>query len=193
MKKRIIVAITGATGSVYGVRLLEELHKAPGVESHLVISRAGLMTIADELERGREDVEALADVVHSNKNIGAAIASGSFVTDAMVVAPCSMKTLAAVACGISDNLIARAADVALKERRRTVLLVREAPLHLVHLRNMVTATEMGAVVFPPVPAFYARIATLEDMVDQTVARVLELIGIETPLLRRWGGFSVERQ
>jgi 4-hydroxy-3-polyprenylbenzoate decarboxylase len=187
MKRRIVVAITGATGSIYGIRLLEELRKDPGVETHLVISRAGALNIATELERPRQDVEDLADVVHSNKNIGASIASGSFKTDAMIVAPCSMKTLASIATGVCDSLIARAADVTLKERRRAILLVRETPLHLVHLRNMVTVTEMGAVVFPPVPAYYAKISTLDEMVDQTVARVLDLAGIETPLLRRWTG------
>lgn len=192
MKRRIIIAITGATGSVYGVRLLEELGKEPAIETHLVISRAGALNIAAELEQTPKDVEALADVVHSNKSIGASIASGSFRTDAMLVAPCSMRTLAAVATGLCDNLIARAADVSLKERRRTVLLVRETPLSLVHLRNMVTVTEMGAVVFPPVPAFYARLTSLSEMVDQTVARVLDLVGVESPLLRRWPGMAGDR-
>jgi polyprenyl P-hydroxybenzoate/phenylacrylic acid decarboxylase-like protein len=190
MKRRIIVAITGATGSIYGVRLLEELRKEPSAEIHLVMSRAGVLNIATELDRPRKEIEALADVVHSNKNIGASIASGSFKADSMVIAPCSMKSLASVATGMCDTLIARAADVSLKERRRTILLVRETPLNLVHLRNMVTVTEMGAIVFPPVPAFYAKLTSLDEMIDQTVARVLDLLAVDTLLLRRWDG--VER-
>jgi polyprenyl P-hydroxybenzoate/phenylacrylic acid decarboxylase-like protein len=187
MSKTVVVGVTGATGSVYAYRLLQALHAMEDVATHLVVSPAAALTIATELDVSQREFESLADVVHSNRNVGASIASGSFRTDAMIIAPCSMKTLASVATGVCDNLIARAADVALKERRRTILLVREAPLHLVHLRNMVTVTEMGAIVFPPVPAFYARLESVADMVDQTVARLLDLIGIESPSLRRWRG------
>jgi 4-hydroxy-3-polyprenylbenzoate decarboxylase len=193
MSRRIIVAITGASGSVYGLRLLEELRNEKSIETHLVISRAGALNIATELDRSPRDVEALADVVHSDRHIGASIASGSFSVDAMLIAPCSMKTLSAVANGLADTLIARAADVSLKERRKTVLMVRESPLHLVHLRNMTSVTEMGGIVFPPLPAFYARIASLDDMVDQTVARVLDLIGIDSPMLRRWSGIETSNR
>src|SRR5690606_11901405 len=174
LSRRIVIAITGATGSIYGVRLLEALKAVPEVETHLIVSRAGALNIASELDIGRRGVEALADVVHSDRDIGASIASGSFRTDGMIVAPCSMKTLAALATGVTDALVSRAADVALKARRRVVLLGRESPLHLVHLRNMVTVTEMGAIVFPPLAAFYAKLESLDDMVDQTVARVLDL-------------------
>lgn len=187
MSKRIVLAITGASGSVYGLRLLEALAREQRVETHLVISRAGALNIATELDRRPRDLESLADVVHADRNIGASIASGSFKTDAMIIAPCSMNTLASIAGGISNTLVTRAADVALKERRRVVLLVRETPLHLGHLRNMAAVTEMGAIVFPPVPAFYARIESIDDMVDQTVARLLDLVGIAAPALRSWQG------
>jgi len=187
--KRIIVAITGATGAIYGVRLLEALKRDSNVESHLILSRAGMLNVAAELEMSRAGVEALADVVHSDRDIGATIASGSFRTDGMVVAPCSMKTLAAVATGVTETLAARAADVVLKERRRLVLLTRESPVHLVHLRNMLTVTEMGGVIFPPVPAFYAKLESIDAMVDQTVARVLALFDIAVPSLRAWGGLK----
>lgn len=191
MKRRIVVAITGASGAIYGVRLLEELRRQSDVETHVVVSRGGAVNLATELERRRESVEALADVAHSDRDIGASIASGSFKTDGMIVAPCSMKTLAAIATGLADNLTARAADVTLKERRRLVLLVRETPLHLQHLRNMVAVTEMGGVVFPPLPAFYAKLESIEAMVDQTVGRVLDLFGIDSPLVRRWAGVRDE--
>jgi 4-hydroxy-3-polyprenylbenzoate decarboxylase len=186
--KRIIVAMTGASGAVYGVRLLEQL-AAQRIESHLVVSRAGWLNLAAELDVSRADLQRLASVVHSDRDIGASIASGSFRTDGMIVAPCSARTLAAVATGLSDNLIGRAADVTLKEKRRLLLLVRETPLHLVHLRNMTTVAEMGGIIFPPVPAFYANPASLGEMVDQTVARVLDLFGVETPSLRRWQGLA----
>lgn len=189
MARRIIIAITGASGSIYGVRLLQELARDSAVETHLVVSRAGMLNIAAELEISRADLESLADVVHADRDIGASIASGSFRTDGMIVAPCSMKSLAAVATGVTDSLVTRAADVVLKERRRLVLLVRESPLHLVHLRNMTTVTEMGAIVFPPMPAFYAKLESLDAMVDQTVARVLSLLDIESPLLRPWKGLG----
>jgi len=187
--RRVIVAITGATGSIYGVRILEALARVPDVESHLVVSAAGLLNAATELDIPRADIESLADVVHSDKDIGAAIASGSFETDGMIVAPCSMKTLAAIATGFADTLVARAADVVLKERRRLVLLTRETPLNLVHLRNMVAVTEAGGVIFPPMPSFYAKLESLDAMVEQTVGRVLDLFAIDTGLVRRWQGIK----
>jgi 4-hydroxy-3-polyprenylbenzoate decarboxylase len=187
--RRIIVAITGATGAVYGVRLLQRLSATPGVETHLVISDAASLTLHQEVGLQRRDVEALAHVVHKNREIGASIASGSFHSDAMVIAPCSMKTLAAVAHGLSDNLIARAADVVLKERRRLVMMVRETPFNLAHLRNMTAVTEMGAIVFPPVPGFYQRPASIDEMVDHTIARVLDLLGIEHSLAKQWPGMK----
>ena len=189
MTRRIVLALTGASGATYGVRLLEELGKSSDVETHLIVSKAGFLNLATELEMGRSQVESLADVVYSDKDIGAAIASGSFRSDAMIIAPCSMRTLAGVATGLADSLITRAADVTLKERRRLVLLTREAPLNLVHLRNMTTVTEMGGIVFPPVPALYLGLKSIESMVDQTVGRVLELVGIDSPLLERWRGIK----
>lgn len=187
--RRLVVAITGATGAVYGVRLLRQLAATPGVETHLVVSDAAALTLREEVGLQRRDVEALAHVVHRNRDIGASIASGSFQSDGMIVAPCSMKTLAAVAHGLSDNLIARAADVALKERRRLVLMVRETPLNLAHLRNMTAVTEMGAIVFPPLPSFYQQPRSIEEMVDHTVGRVIDLFGIEHGLAPRWGGIK----
>jgi 4-hydroxy-3-polyprenylbenzoate decarboxylase len=187
--RRLIVAITGATGAVYGVRLLRHLSATPGVETHLVVSDAAWLTLHQEVGMQRRDVEALAHVVHKIRDVGASIASGSFQSDGMIVAPCSMKTLAAVAHGLSDNLIARAADVALKERRRLVLMVRETPFNLAHLRNMTAVTEMGAVVFPPLPGFYHKPASIEEMVDHTVGRVIDLFGIEHALAPRWGGMK----
>jgi flavin prenyltransferase len=187
--RRIVVAITGATGAVYGVRLLERLRAIPGVETHLVISDAASLTLHQEVGLQRRDVETLAHVVHKNREIGAAIASGSFQTDGMVIAPCSMKTLAAVAHGLSDNLIARAADVILKERRRLVLMVRETPFNLAHLRNMTAVTEMGGIVFPPLPSFYNNPGSIAEMVDHTVARVIDLLGIENEFAPRWAGMK----
>ena len=187
MAQRIIIAITGATGSIYGVRLLQELGRHPEIEAHLVVSRAGMLNVAGELEMSRSELESLADVVHADRDIGASIASGSFRTAGMIVAPCSMKTLAAIATGVTDNLVSRAADVVLKERRRLVLMVRESPLHLVHLRNMTTVAEMGGIIFPPLPAFYTKLESIEALVDQTVARALALLDIESPLLRPWTG------
>jgi 4-hydroxy-3-polyprenylbenzoate decarboxylase len=187
--RRVILAVTGATGAVYARRLLEQLRECEDVETHLIVSKAGALTIASELPEGARDLEAFADVVHSWRNIGASIASGSFQTAAMIVAPCSMNTLAAVAGGLADNLITRAADVCLKERRKLVLLTREAPLSLVHLRNMSAVTEAGGIIFPPVAAFYAGLSSLDDMVDQTVARVLDLVNIETAIVRRWCGIA----
>ena len=186
-QRRIVVAMTGATGAVYGVRVLEELRRIGGIETHVVVSRAGFMSASAELGIGKREIESLAGVAHAERDVGASIASGSFKTEGMIVAPCSMRTLAAVATGVTDNLVTRAADVTLKERRRLVLVARETPLTLVHLRNMVTVTEMGAVVFPPVPAFYAKLDSLDAMIDQTVGRVLDLFGIDSPLVRRWSG------
>jgi 4-hydroxy-3-polyprenylbenzoate decarboxylase len=187
--RRVIVAVTGATGAVYARRLLEQLRECSDVETHIIVSKAGALTIASELPEQQRDLDSLADYRHSYRNIGASIASGSFQTEAMIVAPCSMNTLAAVAGGLADNLITRCADVCLKERRRLVLLTREAPLSLVHLRNMASVTEAGGIIFPPVAAFYAGLSTLDDMVDQTVARVLDVAGIESPNVRRWSGVA----
>ena len=185
--RRLIVAITGATGAIYGVRLLDMLRAAGGVETHLLISSAGWLNIQHELTLSKADVERRADVVHSVRDVGATIASGSFATDGMVIAPCSMKTLASVAHGLSDNLITRAADVTLKERRRLVLLVRETPFNLAHLRNMTAVTEMGGIIFPPLPAFYSMPATIGELVDQTVTRVLDMFALSAPLTTPWEG------
>jgi polyprenyl P-hydroxybenzoate/phenylacrylic acid decarboxylase-like protein len=188
-KKRIVVGVTGATGSVYAQRFLQQLQLAEVVETHLVISASAALTISAELSGSTKDFERYADIVHSNKNIGASIASGSYKVDAMIVLPCSMKTLASIATGVSDNLISRTADVTLKERRRLILMTRETPLSLVHLRNMLTVTEAGGIIFPPVPAFYASLTSIEEMVDQTVARLLDLLGLEAPSIRRWQGIG----
>ena len=185
--RRIIVAISGASGAVYGVRLLQVLRDTPGIESHLVVSSAGWRNVEEEHGLQRPDIEALAHHVHDIANVGALIASGSFQCSGMVVAPCSMRTLAAIAHGLSDNLITRAADVLLKERRRLVLMVRESPLSLIHLRNMVSATEAGAVICPPMPAFYLRPKTIDDIVDFSVARALDLLDVPHTLAARWNG------
>jgi 4-hydroxy-3-polyprenylbenzoate decarboxylase len=186
MRRRIVVGVTGATGAVYAIRLLQRL-KALGRETHLVATPAGVLSIHHELGLARSELEALADIAYNPADVGAAIASGSFAADAMVVAPCSMKSLASIAHGLSDNLLTRAADVALKERRRLVLLVRETPLNLAHLRNMTAVTEMGAVVFPPLPAFYHRPQTIDEIVDDTVERVLALLGVAEAAPRPWEG------
>jgi 4-hydroxy-3-polyprenylbenzoate decarboxylase len=185
--KRIIVGISGASGAIYGVRLLQALRGMPDVESHLVVSDAGWRNVVEEHGLKREAIEALAHHLHDVRNVGAPIASGSFQCSGMVVAPCSMRTLAAVAHGLSDNLITRAADVMLKERRRLVLMVRESPLHLVHLRNMVSVTEMGAIVCPPLPSFYLHPQSMSDIVDHSVARVLDLLDLPHTLAPRWRG------
>ena len=189
MKKRLIVGITGATGAVYGVRMLEALKTAAGWESHVVLSDAGALNLWHELKMKRKDLEGLADTAHHPKDIAATIASGSFLTEGMVIAPCSMKTLAAVAHAHADDLVSRAADVVLKERRRLVLLPRETPLNLAHLRNMAMVTEMGGIIFPPVPAFYAAPKSIDDLVAHTVARVLDLFGIHSAKLARWQGMK----
>jgi len=185
--KRLIVAITGASGARYGVRLLELLRATEGIETHLMISDAAALNLHHELDVKRKDIEALADNVHSVRDIGACVASGSFRADGMVIAPCSMKTLAAVAHGMCDNLITRAADVTLKERRRLVLLVRETPFNLAHLRNMTAVTEMGGTIFPPLPALYQRPQSIDEMIDHTVGRVMDMLGLEQSLAPEWNG------
>ncbi|MDR3369232.1 UbiX family flavin prenyltransferase [Rhodoferax sp.] len=185
--KRIVVAISGASGAVYGVRLLQVLREMPGVQTHLTVSEAGWLNVRQELDMPRSAVEALADQVYPVHDIGAALASGSFQCDGMVIAPCSMRTLAAVAHGLSDNLITRAADVMLKERRRLILMVRETPLNLAHLRNMTSVTEMGGIIFPPVPAFYQKPQSIAEMVDHTVSRVVDLLGLSQAPSPRWTG------
>jgi flavin prenyltransferase len=187
--KRLIIAITGATGAVYGVRLLQVLREVPDVETHLMVSDAGVLNLHQELDMNRKDVEALAHVVHNVRDIGASIASGSFQSEGMIIAPCSMKTLASVAHGLSDNLIARSADVVLKERRRLVLMVRETPFNLAHLRNMTAVTEMGGIIYPPLPGFYQRPTTIAEMVDHTVGRVIDLFAVEHALTPRWNGLK----
>lgn len=183
--RRIIVGISGASGALYGIRTLVALRGIPGVESHLVMSPSARRTIVDETDWTVSDVEALAHVVHKHADIGAALASGSFLTAGMIVAPCSIKSLSEIAHSHSGNLLTRAADVCLKERRRLVLLVRETPLHLGHLELMAQATRCGAIVMPPVPAFYGRLSGIEDMVDQTVGKALDLLDLPHTLLRRW--------
>ena len=183
---RVVVGITGATGALYGVRLLGRL-RALGAQSHLIASSAGVLNVHHELGLNRAELEALADVAYNPADVGAALASGSFVTDAMVVAPCSMKSLAAIAHGLSDNLLSRAADVTLKERRRLVLMVRETPFNLAHLRNMTAVTEMGGIIFPPLPAFYHRPQNIDDLVNDTVERVLSLLGLNDANPKSWAG------
>ena len=190
--RRLIIAITGASGAALGVRCLDVLAGIPDIETHLLVSPAGWMTIDAELGLDRRAIEARADVVHAHRDVGACIASGSFRSDAMIIAPCSMRTLAGIAQGLSDNLISRAADVMLKERRRLVLAAREAPLNLAHLRNMVAATEMGAIVFPPVPAFYHRPRSVDELIDHMVGRLLDLAGIEQSLYPAWAGLRGAR-
>ena len=187
--KRIVVGMSGASGAIYGIRLLEILKNVPGVETHLVLSAAARRTITLETDTRVEAVEALAHRTHKANDIAASISSGSFHASGMVVAPCSMKTVSGIATSYSDNLLLRAADVMLKDRRPLVLLVRETPLHLGHLRLLVQVTEMGAIVMPPVPAFYHRPETLEQVIDQTVNRTLDTLGVELEqdLFPRWDG------
>ena len=190
MKKRIILGMTGATGAIYGKRILEVLKAQGGFETHLVVSHAGALNIHYELGIKRGALGELADQVHRIDDIAAPIASGGFKTEGMIIAPCSMKTLAAIAHGFGDNLISRAADVVLKERRRLVVVPREAPLNLAHVRNMVSLTEMGGIIYPPVPAFYAKPITLDDLVNETVGRVLSLLEIQTEgLYKPWVGLN----
>ncbi|HYE71336.1 MAG TPA: UbiX family flavin prenyltransferase [Aquabacterium sp.] len=183
---RLVVGITGATGAVYGVRLLQRA-RVLGIETHLVVTPAGVLNAHHELGLDRGALDALADHAYAPADIGACVASGSFATAAMVVAPCSMKTLAAVAHGLSDNLLTRAADVTLKERRPLVLMVRETPFNLAHLRNMTAVTEMGGIVFPPLPAFYHHPASIDELVDDTVERVLALLGSPRAAPKAWTG------
>lgn len=191
MAKRIIVGISGASGVIHGIRLLEVLRSAPEVETHLILSNAAKRTIDMETDWATADVEALADTSYRNADIAAAVASGSFRTDGMVVVPCSMKTLSGIANSYADNLLIRAAEVALKDRRRLVLVPRETPMHLGHLRLLVKVAEIGAIVMPPMPAFYHRPATVEAIVDQTVNRIVDLLDIELDedLVERWSGPS----
>ncbi len=184
--KRLLVGISGASGAVYGIRLLELL-KGSGIETHLVISRAARLTLSYETDMTIADVEALATVTYPEQDIGAACSSGSFKTLGMIIAPCSIKTMAEIASGATSNLVSRAADVCLKERRRVVLMLRETPLHLGHIRSMAAVTEAGAIVYPPVSAFYARPQSIEDMVDHTLGRVLDLFDIDVGTVRRWSG------
>lgn len=188
LKNRLIVGISGASGAIYGVRLLQALKDQP-IETHLVLSRAAEMTLAYETAFKPKQVRALADVVHAVGDVGAPIASGSFRTMGMVIAPCSVRSMAEIATGVTSNLLTRAADVVLKERRRLVLMLRETPLHTGHLRNMVALSEMGAIIAPPVPAFYARPESVDDIIDHSVGRILDLFGLETDLVRRWGEAS----
>ncbi len=188
--RRVVVGVSGASGAIYGVRLLEALAAMDDVETHLVMSKGAQATISFETGRDPEDVARLADVVHDERNLAASIASGTFLTSAMVVAPCSIRTLSAVANSANDNLLVRAADVHLKERRRLVLVVRETPLHLGHLRLMTQVSEAGAIVLPPVPGFYTLPTTVDDLVNHTVGKVLDVIGLsEHGLFERWNGIS----
>lgn len=190
MKPRLIIAMTGATGAIYGVRLLEVLKQLGTHETHLIVSSAGFINLQHELQLSRNDVFALADQTHKVEDIAASVASGSFKTEGMIIAPCSMKTLASIAHGLSDNLIARAADVCLKERRRLLIMPRETPLNLIQIRNMASVTEMGGIIFPPMPAFYGKHKTLEMLIDESVGRVLSFFDIEEPsLFEPWEGLS----
>lgn len=190
MKKKIVVAITGATGSIYGIRLLEILNTLDDVETHLILSATGALTAYAETDWDKQSILKLANVVHNPKDLGATLSSGSFITHGMIIVPCSMKTIGSIASGVTDNLVARAADVILKERRRLVVIARETPLNLVHLRNMTTLTEMGAIIAPPVPSYYTRPKTIDDIVNQTVGRMLDLLDVPADnLIQRWAGIK----
>jgi 4-hydroxy-3-polyprenylbenzoate decarboxylase len=184
--RRLVVGISGASGVVFGVRTLDALREL-GVESHLVVSRAALLTLAQETDLSSDELTSRADVTHRLSDVGAAIASGSFATLGMIIAPCSVRTMSEIATGVTSTLLTRAADVTLKERRPLVLMVRETPLHLGHLRTMTALTEMGAVIAPPLPAFYTRPESLADIVDQSVGRALDLFGLDWSQVRRWSG------
>ena len=186
-RRRLVVAITGSTGAIYGVRLLEQLRQRSSFELHLILSAPAKRTLAEETDLSVKDVEGLADVVHDNRDIGASVASGSFRTDGMIVAPCSMKTVSALATGHADTLIARAGDVTLKEGRPLIAVVRETPLHLGHLRLLVALAEIGGIILPPMPAFYHRPRTVDDIVNHTVARILDRLGVEQDLVPEWTG------
>ncbi len=189
---RIIVGISGASGAVYGVRALELL-AAAGVETHLVVTRSAHLTLSQELAMSPAALAEKASVVHNVQDIGASISSGSFRTLGMLIAPCSVRTMSEIATGVTSTLISRAADVVLKERRKLVLMVRETPLHLGHLRTMTNLAEMGAIIMPPVPAFYALPETIDDMVDHSVGRALDLFGVESGAVRRWAGMPAARK
>ena len=181
----IVIGISGASGSIYGIRLMERLREVSGVEIHLILSRSGERTLFLETGSRLPDIKPLAHYVHSVEDVGARLASGSFRTDAMVIAPCSIHTMSAIASGITDNLMTRAADVVLKERRRLILMVRESPFHLGHLQTMVKLAEMGAIIAPPIPGFYHQPKTILELVDHSVERVMDLLGIPAPNARRW--------
>ena len=184
--KRLVVGVTGATGAIYALRLLQAVKAIGGVETHLVMSASGILNVEHELGMSRQDLDAFADRSYGVRDVGATIASGSFATMGMIVTPCSMRTLAAVAHGLSDNLITRAADVTLKERRRLILMVRETPFNLAHLRNMTAVTEMGGIIFPPLPAFYHQPSSIDELVDHSVSRVLDLVGLDASVVQ-WAG------
>lgn len=186
--QRMVVGISGASGVIYGVRVLDALREL-GVESHLVVTRAALLTLSQETDLTPDDLTGRADVVHKLADVGATIASGSFQTVGMIVAPCSVRTMSEIATGVTSNLLTRSADVVLKERRPLVLMVRETPFHLGHLRTMTALTEMGAIIAPPLPAFYARPKSIEDIVDQSVGRALDLFGLDWSTVRRWDGLK----
>ena len=191
INRRLVIGMSGASGAVYGIRLLEALRPLP-IETHLVMSKSAELTLAYETEHKVAHVQALADVCHPASDVGASIASGSFQALGMVVAPCSIRSMAEIATGVTSSLLTRAADVTLKERRRLVLMVRETPLHTGHLRNLLALSEMGAIIAPPVPAFYALPQSVEALVDQTVGRVLDLFEIDSPLVKRWGEATDEK-
>ncbi|WP_460836069.1 UbiX family flavin prenyltransferase [Nocardioides hungaricus] len=191
--RRVVVALTGATGALYGLRALELLRDVSEIETHVIVTKGARATIRTELDRSGAEVSALADVVHSDGNLGASIASGSFRAHGMLIAPCSVKTLSGIANAYADNLVVRAADVMLKERRRLVLMVRETPLHLGHLRLMMAATHAGAIVMPPVPALYSKPGSVQELVDFTVVRALDLLDIEVGAIRRWTGMGPAAQ
>jgi len=190
--KRLIIGISGATGAIYGVRMLEVLAKLKDVETHLVLTRAARMTIQVETPHSVKDVESMADVVHDINNVGASISSGSFRTAGMVIAPCSMKSMGGIAHSVGGDLLVRAADVILKERKKLVLVARETPLHLGHLETLAALTRMGAVIFPPVPAYYHRPKTLDDIINQTVSRILDQFDIDVNLFERWSDAQMSR-
>ena len=191
-KRKLIVGVSGATGAIYGVRILDILSKVDDVETHLVLTKAGKMTIQVETPYSVKDVEAMADVVHDINNVGASISSGSFRTAGMVIAPCSMKSMSGIAHSLGGDLLVRAADVVLKERKKLVLVARETPLHLGHLEAMAALTRMGAIIFPPVPAFYHRPKTLDDVINQTVTRILDQFDIDVKLFHRWDDEGMNR-
>jgi len=190
--RRLIVGLSGATGAIYGIRILEALSAVKDVETHLVLTRAAKMTIQVETPHSVKEVEAMADVVHDINNVGASISSGSFRTEGMVIVPCSMKSMGGIAHSVGGDLLVRAADVVLKERKKLVLVARETPLHLGHLESMTLLTRMGAVIFPPVPAFYHRPRTLDDVINQTVARILDQFGFDLDLFERWSDEQLSR-